>query len=114
MGAGNVAAALRESADKGVGWFARAVLAAMALRSLDHRIGRNEPRYYYAGHEEICLALGLDPLPSQIREVRRAIGVLRDVGLVEDVGRVGRKSCYRLRLEAVDNPGDDRRPSRSP
>lgn len=106
MGAGNAIAALRDTGGKGISSFARCVLVVMALRSLDHKIGRNEPRYFYAGHDEIALALGLDPLPRELRNVRRAIATLTAHGYVSDVGRVGRNSCYRLHL-AVDKPVDE-------
>jgi len=104
MGAGNVAAALAASTSKLPGR-SRDVLYVMALHSLDKPSERRPARVYFGGHVRLVAALGDYPSQARMRRLRAELKTLRDAGLIEPAGRVGRNYIYRLTMpEPVENP----------
>jgi hypothetical protein len=102
VGAHNVVAALALAPGK-IPARARVTLVVMSVTSLDRAYGHNRPQLYFGGATGVLDTLAQPHTDANIRHVREDIATLAALGIVEPIGYVNRRRCYRLRL-GIDNP----------
>lgn len=93
---------------------ARLVLVAMAYKALDQDTKRHRARVYFAGHEQLRIAIFEDDgdtrtRANQLRLLRRDLAELREHGAIEvEEPAIGRRSAtYRINTDAWANLDPD-------